>query len=163
MTADLSALRIVLADDTPLICDLLSGVLQSVGVKEIRIARSGQAALDTLSKWAADILFLDWEMGSMSGLEVVKTIRESYCNVDPCLPIIMTTAHSEESKVIAARSAGVHEYLMKPFTGKAVLARLAAVVNDDRPFIRTETYFGPAPRPTRVRTGPSLRSQKSHD
>jgi two-component system, chemotaxis family, chemotaxis protein CheY len=58
----------------------------------------------------------------------------------------MLTSHAEEPWVIEAKNAGIHEYLVKPATGGAILARLASVVNNPRPFVRTDNYFGPARR-----------------
>jgi len=60
---------------------------------------------------------------------------------------IMVSAHAEPDRVLEARGAGIHEYLIKPITGRAVLERLEAVVNIPRPFVRSDTYFGPALRP----------------
>jgi DNA-binding response OmpR family regulator len=65
---------------------------------------------------------------------------------NPYVPIIMMTSHADSERVIAARNAGVHEYLVKPITGDSVLTRLAEVINHPREFVRTQTYFGPAPR-----------------
>lgn len=143
MKSDFAALRVMIADNTPLMCELLRGVLLSVGIDKVKVVRSGEDALAALAKWPADILFLDWEMGLLSGIDVLKAIRASTEKVDRHTRVIMTTAHAEEKHVLAARDAGVHEYLVKPFTGKAVLARLAAVINDERPFVRREGYFGP--------------------
>jgi DNA-binding response OmpR family regulator len=62
------------------------------------------------------------------------------------LPIIMMTGHSEKSRVVEARDAGVTEFVAKPLTAKAVLERIQAVIYRPRPFVRTATYFGPGRR-----------------
>jgi two-component system chemotaxis response regulator CheY len=58
----------------------------------------------------------------------------------------MLTSHAEEQWVVEAKNAGVHEYLVKPATGAAILARLGSIINNPRPFVRTDGYFGPARR-----------------
>ena len=55
----------------------------------------------------------------------------------------MLTGHSERARVMAARDAGVTEFLTKPISAKGLYQRIVNVVFNPRPFIRTETYFGP--------------------
>ena len=55
----------------------------------------------------------------------------------------MMTGHSERSRVVEARDAGVTEFVAKPLTAKSVLERMQAVIFHPRPFVRTATYFGP--------------------
>jgi DNA-binding response OmpR family regulator len=55
----------------------------------------------------------------------------------------MLTGHSERKRVLAARDAGVTEFLAKPISANSLYHRIANVVANPRPFIKTETYFGP--------------------
>jgi DNA-binding response OmpR family regulator len=55
----------------------------------------------------------------------------------------MLTGHSEKKRVIAARDAGVTEFLAKPISAKGLYQRILNVVANPRPFIKTKTYFGP--------------------
>jgi two-component system chemotaxis response regulator CheY len=144
-------LRVLVVDDTPLMGDLIRGVLSAVGVPEVRYASNGQLALQALGAQSADIVFVDWEMGSMSGLQLTKAIRHSTgkSKINPQVPIIMMTSYADEARVISARNAGIHEYLIKPFTGRSILNRLAAVINDTRRFVRSDGYVGPERRPGR--------------
>jgi two-component system chemotaxis response regulator CheY len=59
------------------------------------------------------------------------------------VPIVMLTGHSEKKRVIAARDAGVTEFLAKPISAKALYQRVLNIVANPRPFIRTKSYFGP--------------------
>src|ERR1700761_9036360 len=70
-------------------------------------------------------------------------LRNSPDSKNPYLPIVMMTGHSEKSRVVEARDAGVTEFIAKPLTAKSVLERLQAVIYRPRPFVRTATYFGP--------------------
>jgi two-component system, chemotaxis family, chemotaxis protein CheY len=96
------------------------------------------------------VVFCDWEMQPMNGLDFVLAVRGLPEGEDPYLPIIMLTSHAEAPRVIQALEAGIHEYLIKPFTGQALIARLDAVINHPRPFVKTEKFFGPAPRTKRA-------------
>jgi DNA-binding response OmpR family regulator len=57
--------------------------------------------------------------------------------------IIMLTGHSEKKRVVAARDAGVTEFLAKPISAKALYQRIVNIVVNPRPFIKTRSYFGP--------------------
>jgi DNA-binding response OmpR family regulator len=76
----------------------------------------------------------------------------------------MLTGHSEKRRVVAARDAGVTEFLVKPLSARALYERIVNVVVNPRPFVRTKTYFGPDRRrnlnpsyvgPERRRGGPA--------
>jgi DNA-binding response OmpR family regulator len=70
-------------------------------------------------------------------------IRQPGANANPYVPIIMLTGHSEKKRVIAARDAGITEFLAKPISAKALYQRILNIVVNPRPFIKTKTYFGP--------------------
>ena len=82
-------------------------------------------------------------MPIFDGLELTQMIRQPGANANPYVPIIMLTGHSEKKRVIAARDAGVTEFLAKPISAKALYQRIVNVVANPRPFIKTKTYFGP--------------------
>lgn len=145
--SQLERLRVLLVDNSPLMRDLVQGVLESVGVKQIMTADDGTRALSLLPVFGPHLAFVDWEMEPMNGLDFVRNVRALPERDNPFLPIIMLTSHAEAPWVIEAQGAGIHEYLVKPATGAAILARLAAVINNPRPFVRTDGYFGPARRP----------------
>jgi CheY-like chemotaxis protein len=142
--ARLKRLRVLLVDNTPMMHELVQGVLESVGVRHFMTANDGRAALDLLPAFGPHLAFVDWEMEPMSGLDFVRAIRKLPEYDNPFLPIIMFTSHAEEPWVIEARDAGVHEYMVKPASGATILTKLASVINNPRPFMRTDNYFGPA-------------------
>lgn len=142
----LERLRVMIVDNSPLMRELVQGVLESVGVRQFMAASDGQKALTQLPVFAPHLAFVDWEMEPMNGLQFVRAVRAMPEHDNPFLPIIMLTSHAEQSWVVEARNAGVHEYLIKPATGAAILARLSSVINNPRPFVRTDDYFGPARR-----------------
>ena len=61
-------------------------------------------------------------------------------------PVIMITGHSTLRRVSEARDVGVNEFLSKPVTARGVLERIARVVDNPRPFVRSKSYFGPCRR-----------------
>ena len=142
----LERLRVMLVDNSPMMRELVQSVLESVGVKHFMTASDGRSAIEMLPAFGPHLAFVDWEMEPMNGLDFVRAVRKLSERDNPFLPIIMLTSHAEEQWVVEAKNAGVHEYLIKPASGAAILARLASVINNPRPFVRTDDYFGPARR-----------------
>ena len=70
-------------------------------------------------------------------------IRQQGANANPYVPIIMLNGHSEKKRVVAARDAGITEFMAKPISAKSLYQRIVNVVANPRPFIKTKTYFGP--------------------
>ena len=85
-------------------------------------------------------------MDEMNGIEFTKEVRNSPTSPNPYVPIIMLTGHTSADCVQQARDAGVNEFLAKPVSVKAMLARLTADIEYPRPFVRTANYFGPCRR-----------------
>jgi CheY-like chemotaxis protein len=143
MSGGFETLRVLLVDDNQHMRAIVVAVLAGVGVKNVRETRDGAEALECLREWPADLAIVDFQMTPMDGVEFTRTVRTGANSKNPYLPIIMMTGHSEKSRVVEARDAGVTEFVAKPLTAKAVLERIQAVIYRPRPFVRTATYFGP--------------------
>lgn len=139
----LESLRVLLVDDNQHMRAIVTTVLAGVGVRSVRESRDGAEALDTLREWPADVAIVDFQMFPIDGVEFTRMVRNAPDSKNPYLPIVMMTGHSEKSRVVEARDAGVTEFIAKPLTAKSVLERLQAVIYRPRPFVRTATYFGP--------------------
>lgn len=141
--ADYSSLKILLVEDNQHMRSIVSAILKGSGIRNVREARDGAEALDLLRQFPADIALVDFNMDPVDGVEFTKLLRNAADSTNPYLPIIMITGHSERSRVIQARDAGVNEFVVKPLTARALLGRLDSVIMRPRPFIRCRTYFGP--------------------
>jgi CheY-like chemotaxis protein len=143
MSAGLESLRVLLVDDNQHMRAIVMTVLSGVGVTQIRETRDGTEALNTLREWPADLAIVDFQMSPLDGVEFTRIVRNAPDSRNPYLPIIMMTGHSERTRVMEARDAGVTEFVAKPLTAKSVLERIHAVIYRPRPFVRTADYFGP--------------------
>jgi CheY-like chemotaxis protein len=85
----------------------------------------------------------DLSMQPLDGIDFVRLLRNSPDSPNPMVPVIMITGHSTMARVAEARDAGVNEFLAKPLTARGVIERLSQVVENPRPFVRTQDYFGP--------------------
>ncbi|MGN6514859.1 MAG: response regulator [Rhizomicrobium sp.] len=139
-------LKVLVVDDNPHMRRLVGTILNAFGATQISEAADGPRALTLTREINPDVIVLDWMMEGMSGIEVAKTIRTSPTSPNPYIPIIMLTGHTSAECVQQARDAGINEFLAKPVSVKAMLARLTAVIEYPRPFVRTSVYFGPCRR-----------------
>jgi two-component system chemotaxis response regulator CheY len=146
--ASLGALKVLLVDDNPHMRTITSAVLQSAGIRLVREASDGGAALEVLRHHPIDLVIVDFKMFPLDGVAFTRLVRNSPDTANPYLPIIMMTGHSEKSRIVEARDAGVTEFVVKPITAKAILDRIQAVIFHPRPFVKTEDYFGPDRRRT---------------
>ncbi|MGH6870941.1 MAG: response regulator [Rhizomicrobium sp.] len=139
-------LKILVVDDNPHMRKLVVTVLQAFGVIQIFEAADAERAWVMLRDINPDVVFLDWMMDGMTGIDLVRMIRTSAATPNPFVPVIMLTGYTQAQHVRAARDAGVNEFLAKPVSARAILTRLTAVIEHPRPFVRTKVYFGPCRR-----------------
>src|SRR5262249_8564515 len=122
---------------------LLAEILRAIGVKDIFEAADGAAALQMMKMHEIDIIMTDLSMQPLDGIDFTRLVRRSKDSPNPMYPIIMITGHSTLQRGAEARDAGVNELLAKPLAAKGVVERINQVVGNPRPFVRTDTYFGP--------------------
>lgn len=104
--------RILMIDDEPAVLNGLEKAMpwQEYGFEEIVLATSGEEALKIMQEKAFDIMISDIRMSHMSGLELLKKVREAY----PSVSCIILTAYSEFDYVLEALRLGVDNFLLKP-------------------------------------------------
>jgi CheY-like chemotaxis protein len=140
---DFNRLRFVVIDDNAHMRRIVRTLLHGFGAREVHEAEDGAAGLEAFTHNVPDIVITDWAMPIFDGIELTQMIRQPGANANPFVPIIMLTGHSEKKRIVAARDAGVTEFLAKPLSARALYQRIVNVVANPRPFVRTKTYFGP--------------------
>ena len=139
----LENLRILIVDDNAHIRQLLRTVLSAVGVRNIDVAEDGVRGFESFCRLDYDLVFTDYEMEPISGIDLVELIRTSTKSPNPYIPVIMISAYSDQDRVQLARDHGVTEFLAKPFTVERLMSRMQTVIEEPRAFVKTDTYFGP--------------------
>lgn len=139
-------LRILVVDDNVHMRKLVITILQAFGVHQIFEAPSGESAWTSLRENNPDIVILDWVMEGMSGIDLVRMVRANPQSPNPFVPTIMLSGHTSLDHVQQARDAGINEFIAKPVSVKTMMSRLSAVIENPRPFVRTNGYFGPCRR-----------------
>jgi CheY-like chemotaxis protein len=142
----LAKLKVLVVDDEPSMRKVTRALLLACGVRTILEAADGRSGLEAIRTHAPDIVILDWEMPSPNGPEFMRTVRAPGSFPLPDVPIIMLTGHSERACVMEAMRLGVNEYLLKPVSSIALLARIVAILSKPRRMLKQGDYYGPEPR-----------------
>jgi YesN/AraC family two-component response regulator len=138
--------KVLVIDDEHYMRKVVRTLLMSIGVRTIYEAADGVAGLDLIRTMSPDVVIVDCQMPGLDGLGFVRMVRSPDTFPYPDIPIIMLTGHGEKSRVIEAMETGVHEFLLKPISSKALADRLTAVMTNPRKLVRRGSYYGPEPR-----------------
>ena len=118
-------MKVLLVDDSRTIRNIQKNVLAQMGHTDILEAGDGVEAMKLLESEAPDLVLVDWNMPNMDGLTLVTRIRQR----DKTLPLIMVTTEAEKGRVVEAIKAGVNNYVVKPFTGEVLSAKIAQTLD----------------------------------
>lgn len=130
----MSGAKILIVDDELIVRESLGGWLERDGHK-VDKAGSGEEALEKCSNTRYDILLLDIKMEGMSGLEVLKRVKEN----DPDMSVVMITAYGSIPSAIEAMKSGAYEYLLKPFDPDELMVLIEKIIKHQAE--RRETQF----------------------
>ena len=142
----LQGLNILVVDDNAYMRRLTRMMLTNLGGKSVLEAADGLAALEAIRNSDPDVMFLDWDMPVLNGLEVLRIVRSPGVFPRPNLPVIMLTTRAQRSNVHEALRAGANEILLKPTSPKALCDRLTSIVFKPRPMVKFGNYYVPEPR-----------------
>ncbi|MCL2433719.1 MAG: response regulator transcription factor [Clostridia bacterium] len=116
-------ITVLIADDDPNICKLLTMYLEREGFEAKSVFR-GDDALAACADIKPDIMILDVMMPGLDGYEVLRRLREA----DKALPVLMLTARGEVYDCVAGLDAGADDYIVKPFKPPELIARVRALL-----------------------------------
>src|SRR5262245_28087044 len=139
-------LGILVVDESQYMRKLTRMMLMNIGAKVIYEASDGVAALDIIRTVNPDVAFIDWDLPVLSGPQVVRIVRSPGVFPKPALPIVMLTQSAQRSRVHAALSLGVHEFLVKPTSPKALQDRLLSILVKPRQMVQIGNQYIPKPR-----------------
>lgn len=157
---DFSDLRVLVCDDSRQIRSLINSFLMGFGVKDVAEAIDADDAFAMMVEYDPDLIITDWNMPPTDGLEFVKKVRNSEESPNSYVPIIMLTGYTELHRVKMARDSGISAFLAKPISAQALYKRLVSVVDDQRPFVRNDRFFGPCRRVHRRSSYPGAERRK---
>ncbi|MBI5121366.1 MAG: response regulator [Rhodospirillales bacterium] len=121
-------MKVLIVDDYKTMLRIVRNLLKQLGFMNVDEATDGSMALQLLRNAPYGLVISDWNMEPMTGLQLLKEVR-----ADPKLkgvPFIMVTAESKSENVIAAKEAGVSNYIVKPFNAETLKTKMSSVLGD---------------------------------
>ncbi len=125
MAVDMN-MNILIVDDYKTMLRIISNLLKQLGFKNIDEATDGSEALRKLRDGYFGLVISDWNMVPMTGLQLLKEVRAD--SKLKALPFIMVTAESKTENVVEAKTAGVSNYIVKPFNAETLKQKIASVL-----------------------------------
>lgn len=121
-------MKVLIVDDYQTMLRILRNLLRQLEFNNVEEAKDGGAALELLRKDPFGLVISDWNMEPMTGIQLLREVR-----ADPkmkAMPFIMITAESKSENVIAAKEAGVSNYIVKPFNAETLKSKLVSVLGE---------------------------------
>ncbi len=119
-------MSVLIVDDYKTMLRIIRNLLKQLGFNNVDEAADGSAALQKLRDKSYGLVISDWNMEPMSGLQLLKEVRADVQLKEG--PFIMITAESKSENVIAAKEAGVSNYIVKPFNAATLKTKLTSVI-----------------------------------
>lgn len=124
---DYSGVRVLVVDDYLLTRDMVRAILRGIGFTHVVTAENGEIALRALEQHAFHLVICDWNMPTMSGIELLRAVRAMPRY--KTLPFLMLTAEAYRENVLEATKAGVTDYVAKPFTAEVLGSKIEEMLN----------------------------------
>jgi len=122
-------MNILIVDDYKTMLRIIKNLLGQLGFNNVDDATDGKMALDLMKGKSYGLVISDWNMEPMTGLDLLKSVRGSNDN-HKAVPFIMITAESKTENVVAAKEAGVNNYIVKPFNAETLKQKMSSVLGD---------------------------------
>jgi two-component system, chemotaxis family, chemotaxis protein CheY len=116
-------------DDQQSMRRIIINLLRQIGFTNFEEAADGENALTQLKSKKFQLILSDWHMEPMTGIDLLRSIRasnENYKNV----PVILITAEEKVENILAAKQAGVNNYIKKPFSAEILKNKISVVMGD---------------------------------
>lgn len=124
---DLRNMKFLVVDDMENMRFIVKNTLNTMGIKDVVVASDGKVAIKVLELQQIDFIISDWNMPVVTGLELLKWVRNNDKTKD--IPFLMVTAEAEKDHVLSAIQSGVSDYITKPFVPVMLMDKIKAIVN----------------------------------
>ena len=121
---------------------VICNVLRSLGARAITAASGAEEAIEEIKSCPPDVIMSEYFLRSANGIELVRWLRARPGD-ERYTPFILITSFATYSSVMESRNAGVTEFVKKPYSAEALVARLREVIERPRPFVSAINFFGP--------------------
>ncbi len=119
---------VLIVDDYKTMLRIIKNLLKQLGFENVEEATDGGEAFAKMQEKSYDLVISDWNMEPVTGFELLKKVRSD--EKLKSTPFILITAESKTENVIAAKQAGVNNYIVKPFNAETLKSKLVTVLGD---------------------------------
>ena len=127
MAVDMN-MNILIVDDYKTMLRILRNLLRQLNFGNVEETMDGTQALQKMRQTQFGLVISDWNMEPMTGIELLRKVRADEKLM--ATPFIMITAESKSENVIAAKEAGVSNYIVKPFNAETLKSKMSSVLGD---------------------------------
>ena len=127
MSVDMN-MNILIVDDYKTMLRIIRNLLKQLGFNNVDEATDGSMALQKLRDKDYGLVISDWNMEPMTGIQLLREVRADSKLKN--LPFIMITAESKTENVVAAKEAGVNNYIVKPFNAATLKQKLSTILGN---------------------------------
>jgi CheY-like chemotaxis protein len=143
-------LDVLVCDPNPHMGALIGQMLRHLKVHAVVEVQSSNAAMSALGGRKFGVVLIDDHLGPTDGVELLKALRANESSTNRETPVIMMSSAPDAARILAARDAGVTEFLRKPFAATHVQSRLSSIFGAPREFVDGGGYHGPDRRRRRT-------------
>ncbi|WP_459745036.1 chemotaxis response regulator CheY [Pseudomonas sp. 3A(2025)] len=118
-------MKILIVDDFSTMRRIIKNLLRDLGFTNTSEADDGLTALPMLQSGGFDFLVTDWNMPGMSGIDLLRQVRQDERLKN--IPVLMVTAEAKREQIIEAAQAGVNGYVVKPFTAQVLQEKIEKI------------------------------------
>jgi two-component system chemotaxis response regulator CheY len=119
------SMPILVVDDYKTMIRIIRNLLKQLGFEDVDEAADGTEALGKMKERGYGLVISDWNMEPMTGYELLQRVRSD--DALSTIPFIMVTAEAKSENVIAAKKAGVSNYIVKPFNAQTLKGKIESV------------------------------------
>ena len=119
-------MKIITVDDSATMRRIIKNSLKALGYNDVIEAENGQVGLAKIQNEGVDFVITDWSMPVMTGLEMVRALRDN--TATKAVPILMVTAVGQKEEIVQAVGAGVNGYIVKPFEAETLHQKMQQVL-----------------------------------
>jgi CheY-like chemotaxis protein len=134
--------RVLIVDSNLASARLLGDLMKGMGARDVVFETDERHALEVSREFEPTLIFMERSGPRFDGENLARRLRRSQLDCRKA-PIIMVTADATASNIKGARDAGVHEFMVKPFTTGDLIRRLVNVATRPRPWVEAMGYVGP--------------------
>lgn len=134
--------RVLIFDPQPFAAKTAAEVLRQIGARHVACAEQTDRALQLIGRYDPCLICTEYNVGLFRGVDLVASLRRSNLACRQA-PVLMITGEATVESIKAARDAGAHEFLRKPFNARDLFRRVENVTLHPRPWIEAQMYVGP--------------------